>query len=92
MLEKAVLALPDGYRVVDVLRDIEEMSTAETADALSLSESNVKVRLHRAHELLRDELMALAGAGSAEAFRFHASRCDRVVQAVFARVIGDDSD
>jgi hypothetical protein len=37
-------------------------------------------------------LMALAGAGSAEAFRFHASRCDRVVQAVFARVIGDDSD
>jgi RNA polymerase sigma-70 factor, ECF subfamily len=92
ILEKAVLALPDGYRVVVVLRDIEEMSTAETAEALSLSESNVKVRLHRAHELLRDELMALAGVGSAEAFRFHASRCDRVVKAAFARVVGNDSD
>lgn len=88
ILEKAVLALPDGYRSVVVLRDIEEMSTAETAEALSLSESNVKVRLHRAHELLRDELMALAGAASAEAFTFLAPRCDRIVQAVLARITG----
>lgn len=92
ILEKAVLALPDAYRSVVVLRDIEEMSTAETAEALSLSESNVKVRLHRAHELLRDELMALAGAASSEAFRFYASRCDRIVEAVLARVTGGNRD
>lgn len=88
MLEKAILALPDGYRAVVALRDIEEMSTAETAEALSLSETNVKVRLHRAHELLRDELMAMTGAANAEVFGFRANRCDRVVQTVLAKLTG----
>jgi RNA polymerase sigma-70 factor (ECF subfamily) len=69
-----------------VLRDVEEMSTAETAEALSLTETNVKVRLHRAHELLREELYARAGASAAQAFGFHATRCDRVVSAVLARL------
>jgi RNA polymerase sigma-70 factor (ECF subfamily) len=88
ILEKAVLALPDGYRAVVMLRDIEDMSTAETAEALSLSESNVKVRLHRAHDLLRDELLTMTRRASAEAFGFHATRCDRVVAAVMARISG----
>ena len=92
ILEKAVLALPDGYRAVVMLRDIEDMSTAETAEALSLSESNVKVRLHRAHDLLRDELLNMTRGASAEAFGFHATRCDRVVAAVMARIgRGNDS-
>lgn len=88
LLEKAVLALPDSYRSVVMLRDVEEMSTAETAVALSLSESNVKVRLHRAHELLRDELLAMTRTAGAEAFGFHAIRCDRVVKAVMERLAG----
>ena len=87
MLEKAITALPDRYRAVVVLRDLEEMSTGETAEALSLSESNVKVRLHRAHELLRDELMAMAGSASHLAFGFGASRCDRMVQTVLSRLV-----
>lgn len=86
MLEKAILALPAPYRVVVMLRDVEEMSTAETAEALSLSQANVKVRLHRAHELLRDEIAALAGASSPHAFLFHASRCDRVVESVLRTI------
>ena len=86
MLEEAILALPAGYRTVLMLRDIEEMSTAETAEALSLTESNVKVRLFRAHELLREELYARAGASSAQAFGFPATRCDRVVSAVLERL------
>lgn len=45
--------LPDAYRVVLILRDIEEMSTADVADALSLSEANMKVRLHRARAALK---------------------------------------
>lgn len=69
-----------------MLRDVQEMSTAETAEALSLSEANVKVRLHRAHQLLRDQLMAAVGAAHPEAFLFHASRCDRVVQATLERL------
>jgi RNA polymerase sigma-70 factor (ECF subfamily) len=69
-----------------MLRDIEEMSTAETAEVLSLSDANVKVRLHRGHEMLRGELLRRAGASSAQAFAFHATRCDRVVQGVFSRL------
>lgn len=86
LLEEAILALPPKYRAVIVLRDVEEMNTAETAEALSLTEANVKVRLHRAHDLLRGELLARAGASSSEAFVFHAIRCDRVVKAVFERL------
>lgn len=89
ILEKAVMALSDGYRAVVMLRDVEDMSTADTAEALSLSEANVKVRLHRAHELLRDELLSMTRSASAQAFGFHASRCDRVVQGVMARLTGN---
>lgn len=86
LLEQSILALPVAYRTVLVLRDLEEMSTAETAQVLALTDSNVKVRLHRAHELLRSELMARAGACSPQAFVFPATRCDRVVHAVFERL------
>ena len=86
LLEQAILALPQAYRAVLMLRDVEEMSTAETAEALSLTESNVKVRLHRAHDLLREELYARAGATAPQAFGFHAVRCDRVVGAVLERL------
>ena len=86
LLEDAILALPLPYRAVVMLRDLEEMNTSEAAEALSLTESNVRVRLHRAHDLLREELLARAGASSANAFGFQATRCDRVVQAVFARL------
>ena len=69
-----------------MLRDLEEMSTTETAEVLALTDANVKVRLHRAHEMLRTELMARAGASSPHAFAFHATRCNRVVDAVFQRL------
>ncbi len=86
LLEAAVLALPQSYRAVLVLRDIEGMSTTETAAALDLTEENVKVRLHRGRALLRRELFARAGAAATGAFPFPATRCDRVVKAVFARL------
>ena len=86
LLEEAVMALPIAYRTVIVLRDVEEMSTAETAEVLSLSDTNVKVRLHRAHEMLRAELFARAGANCSQAFGFPATRCDRIVSAVFERL------
>ncbi len=86
MLEKSIDALPETYRSVLVLRELEEMSTAETAEALGLTESNVKIRLHRAHALLRRQLYARAGATTMDAFQFHASRCDRVVENVMARI------
>lgn len=51
--------LPESYRVVLLLRDIEELSTREVADGLGLSEANVKVRLHRARSALKKLLEPL---------------------------------
>jgi len=55
-INREILSLPKKYRLVIVLRDIEGFSTAETAQILGLSPSNVKVRLHRARLFLKDKL------------------------------------
>lgn len=55
-LDAAVATLPPTLRSVFVLRDIEGLSTAETAETLGLTETNVKVRLHRARLALREQL------------------------------------
>lgn len=86
LLEEALEKLPNAYRTIFVLRDVEEMSTADAADILEISEENVKVRLHRARALLRKSLFARAGMERKEAFNFHAVRCDRVVKNVFERI------
>jgi RNA polymerase sigma-70 factor (ECF subfamily) len=86
ILEQAIEKLPDGYRAVVMMRDVEDMTTAEAAECLSLSEENVKIRLHRAHGMLRKELYANARISAADAFPFHAPRCDRVVANVFTRL------
>jgi RNA polymerase sigma-70 factor (ECF subfamily) len=86
LLENAVLALPQQYRSVLVMRDIEQLSTSETAQCLDMSEDNVKIRLHRARAMLRRELFTRAGATSSSAFLFMGERCDRVVRNVFAQI------
>lgn len=86
LLEQAIDALPDAYRSVFMLRDVEELSTEETAACLEITEENVKTRLHRARAMLRRDLYARAGASSPAAFSFMAARCDRVVAAVFDRI------
>jgi RNA polymerase sigma-70 factor (ECF subfamily) len=55
-LNQAIWSLPEKYRIVVILRDVEEFSTEETAQILNLSPTNVKVRLHRARLFLRDRL------------------------------------
>ncbi len=86
LLELAVDALPAAYRAVFVMREIEEMSTAETAGALGVSEDVVKTRLLRARAMLREDLYQRAGTSAAAAFPFHLSRCDRVVDRVMRRI------
>ena len=86
LLEEAVLGLPDSYRAVVMMRDVEQMSTAETAAALDISEENVKVRLHRGHTMMRGWLFARVGENAKEVFPFMGPRCDRVVLGVFARL------
>lgn len=77
ILESAIDALPDLYRAVFVMRVVEEMSTAETAECLNLSEDTVKTRLRRARASLRRKLYASVGPMRGKAFRFGGTRCER---------------
>ncbi len=85
-LESAVDALPEAYRSVFVLRQVEQLSTSETAECLDLSEETVKTRLHRSRALLRRQLEERLGASLTEAYSFLGARCDRVVARVLARI------
>lgn len=85
ILEKSIANLPEKYRLVFVMREIEEISTRETMEVLNLSESNVKVRLNRAKEILRTDLGEYYK--SSQIYDFHLSRCDRVVNHVMTQII-----
>jgi len=91
LVEAAVEALPENYRTVFTLRHIEELSTAETAECLELSEETVKTRLHRARSALRQELLTKAGTEIKHAFPFLGYRCDRMVELVLARIKRSES-
>lgn len=86
MLEEAVDALPETYRTVFMLRDIEGLTTSETGEGLGLGDEAVKTRLHRARAMIRRAVTARLGEATAGAFQFQAPRCDRVVYAVRARI------
>jgi RNA polymerase sigma-70 factor (ECF subfamily) len=88
LLEAAVDALPPTYRSVFVLREVEELSTSETAECLELSEEAVKTRLHRSRALLRRELENRLGKAASSAYAFLGVRCDRVVARVLQRIGG----
>lgn len=83
LLESAIESLPLAYRSVFVLREVEGLSTLETAECLGVSADVVKTRLHRARALLRDALSQRGGPVSG-VYRFACPRCDRVVNAVYA--------
>jgi RNA polymerase sigma-70 factor, ECF subfamily len=89
MLEAAVDALPETYRSVFVLREVEQVSTIETAECLGLSEEAVKTRLHRPRALLRHELQNRVGAAVADAYSFLRIRCDRTTARVLERMSPD---
>ena len=91
LIETAVSNLPDLYRSVFMLRDVENLSIEEVARILDLSETTVKVRLHRARRALRKSIFKQAGPQLAGSFPFDAVRCDRVVQNVFLRINGRTS-
>lgn len=89
LLEWAIDTLPDGMREVFVLREVEGLSTSETAESLGVSEDVVKTRLSRGRAALRWVLLERIGASAPEAFRFYRPRCDRVVREVLARIAGE---
>jgi RNA polymerase sigma-70 factor (ECF subfamily) len=88
LIEAAVETLPDGAREVFMLRQVEGLSTAETAACLGVSEDAVKTRFSRARALLRRDLAERVGSVVHHSFTFPRPRCDRVVAAVLSRVAG----
>jgi len=80
ILEQAIDHLPEKYRVVYVLKEVERLSNEQVAECLGLSDSNVKVRLHRAKMLLKESLYKLST--TAEVFEFGKGRCDEIVKLV----------
>ncbi|MEK0085246.1 RNA polymerase sigma factor [Benzoatithermus flavus] len=86
LLEAAVDALPEEFRAVFVLREVEGLSTAETAAALAIRPETVKTRLHRARRLLQEALGDRLLGLSPCLFEFDGGRCDRVTARVLARL------
>lgn len=86
LIEAAIDTLADGGREVFVLREVQGLSTSETADALGVSEDVVKTRLSRARLALQRELLERTGATVRGAFAFGHARCDRLVASVLGRL------
>lgn len=84
ILETSIRRLPEKYRVVFIMREIEGLNIAETQECLDLSEANVKVRLNRAKILLRDMLSSFYK--KEDILYFHLTRCDRMVESVMRQL------
>lgn len=84
LIESAVDQLPEKYKVVFVLHEAEGMSHEEIANCLNLSNSNVKVRLHRAKNQLKEELFKQADG--LPIYEFGNAKCDRMVAQVMAGI------
>jgi RNA polymerase sigma-70 factor (ECF subfamily) len=86
LLEQAIDRLPEPFRAVFVLREIEELSVAETAELLDVPAETVKTRLHRARRRLRDDLEQTLESAGKDVFAFAGERCDRITAAVLERL------
>ncbi|HET7843747.1 MAG TPA: sigma-70 family RNA polymerase sigma factor, partial [Xanthomonadales bacterium] len=82
MMEAAIDRLPDGFRAVFVLREVQQLSIQETAACLDLAPATVKTRLHRARALLREDIAQRVQSSGTTAFEFLGARCDRLVARV----------
>jgi RNA polymerase sigma-70 factor, ECF subfamily len=86
LLEHAIDELPESFRLVFLMRDVEELSIEETAANLDIRPETVKTRLHRARRLLRKGLDAKLATVLKDTFPFQGARCARITDAVMARL------
>ena len=86
LLERRIDELPISYRTVFILREVEEMSVEETAEALGIPPATVRTRLFRARALLRQALVRDVDLVTNDVFGFAGARCDRIVAAVLGQV------
>jgi RNA polymerase sigma-70 factor (ECF subfamily) len=86
LLERHIDALPEQFRTVFMLRDVEELTVDEVAVTLGIPEATVRTRAFRARALLRAALTQEIDIATVDAFGFAGARCDRIVANVLARV------
>lgn len=84
LLESAIDSLDSKYRTVYMMKEVEDMSIKEISIALDITIPNVKVRLHRAKEMLKEKLYEVAS--DKEIFEFGNSRCDRITNNVMDKI------
>jgi RNA polymerase sigma-70 factor (ECF subfamily) len=84
LLEDAVMNLPESYRLVYVVREVNDCSTEITANTLGISQENVKVRLHRAKSMIRETLLQKISMN--ELFPFHKVRCNMLADKVMIAI------
>jgi RNA polymerase sigma-70 factor (ECF subfamily) len=87
LVETEIAALPESYRLVLMMREVEGLDTKEVAECLEVTEDVVKTRLYRAREILRDNVYRRAGLTFSSLFTFGQSRCDRTVAAVMEKIL-----
>jgi RNA polymerase sigma-70 factor (ECF subfamily) len=90
LMEVAIERLPDTFRPVFVLREIEGLSVEDTADALQIRRETVKTRLFRARRLLQKELDPELRTSLSEAFTFAGGDCEALTERVLARFLGSE--
>lgn len=88
ILETAIRELPEKHRTVFIMRELENMSVAETMECLDLSEANVKIRLNRAKVMLRDKLREYLK--DKDILQLYQSHCDKMVDSVMEKIIKRD--
>ncbi len=86
ILQAAIENLPEKYRVVFLLREVEGLSTQETAESLGSGEEAIKTRLFRAKALLRKQINARTSDALSSVYHFAGDRCDRIVSNVMERI------
>lgn len=84
ILEKAILVLPEKYKIIFTLRELNSLSISETSSALGISPGNVKIRLNRAKNLLRNEIEKTYSPQ--EIFELNLIYCDEIVQNVMTTI------
>ena len=90
LLERKIDMLPEQFRIVFMLRAVEELSVEETAGSLGIPEATVRPRFFRARSLLRESLAREVDVAMQSAYAFDGNRCDRIVERVLACLQAND--
>ncbi len=85
LLERAISELAPNYKIPYILKEIEGLSIEDIADSIGITESNVKVRIHRAKSQLKESLFSYTN--SMEVFEFGASKCDCLVSNIMGQIV-----